>query len=404
MNVRLYVSDLIACGQVRGVVPAHEMNRRAAAGLGPVRVDVKNVVLYCDVPGTGAMIFQRQHEARVLEKMHLAQDDGIPCLYDIDDNLWAVEGKFSGPDGTTENCPQFFGRPEVREGLISFICDADAVICSSPELAEAVYRYTGRAGIHIVENAVDCEIWKPGFDMNMERRAAQLRAGDKQFTIGWHASGCHNNDAHLVVEALIELLRARPNVNLMFVGWSGVFDEFERLQEFKSRIRCQPWVELAALPFVLSQFDAGICCTEDTEFNRCKSAIKWGELSAAGVPAVCSPIPPYRRFAGTHTHSGAALLPDNSPEAWFTALDELAADPVAAAERGRAARAAAERIYNIRFRALEWERVILDTAARKAYKSIHDGGVNDAAPSREGALEMPPPPDDTGGTPVLNIA
>jgi glycosyltransferase involved in cell wall biosynthesis len=37
------------------------------------------------------------------------------------------------------------------------------------------------------------------------------------------------------------------------------------------------------------RLDIGLAPLRDTEFNRCKSNIKWMEYSMVGVPSVCSP-------------------------------------------------------------------------------------------------------------------
>jgi predicted metal-dependent hydrolase len=69
MRVKFYVSDFHACGYVRGEVIAREINKRYA----PHTIDVKSHVTLSDYFGTDIMVFQRQHDLNILEKMRQAK-------------------------------------------------------------------------------------------------------------------------------------------------------------------------------------------------------------------------------------------------------------------------------------------------------------------------------------------
>jgi glycosyltransferase involved in cell wall biosynthesis len=58
-------------------------------------------------------------------------------------------------------------------------------------------------------------------------------------------------------------------------------------------------------------------------FNRAKSALKFLEYSALGLPSICSAGEAYSEAVGS---TGAGLLTANTPEAWCEALRRMATD------------------------------------------------------------------------------
>lgn len=62
----------------------------------------------------------------------------------------------------------------------------------------------------------------------------------------------------------------------------------------------------------------------DNKLNWSKSALKYLEYSAMGLPAIFTEIEPYARVV--NSHENGILIPGNSKDAWAEALVSLASD------------------------------------------------------------------------------
>jgi glycosyltransferase involved in cell wall biosynthesis len=107
-----------------------------------------------------------------------------------------------------------------------------------------------------------------------------------------------------------------------------------------------PWIEhrrwsMATEADDLASFDIGIMPLPDTDWARGKCGYKILQYSAAGVPAIASPV----GVAADFVADGRGLAASTADE-WRAALEQLIADPVQRRERGAAARKFAERDYS----------------------------------------------------------
>lgn len=297
-----YVSDLIACGMVRGVVPAAGINRRFGKEW---TVDVKNVFVYSDLERCDAMVFQRADNPLQLEWMREAQKRGIACIYDLDDNFWEM------PDGCPTDQPgktlrDFYTSrlPVIEEGIRL----ADLVTASTPTMAAKIAHKTG-VFPEVVRNCVDPVMWSPGFDDSL----SDIRRDRSTVTLGWVASGTHVVDAPLVMPAIERVMNARPHVRLRLAGWVGTVPlEFAAKFE-RGRVMVGDWIPYDCLPAALASLDVATACVADSPFNACKSECKWQEAAIAAVPCVVSDAPPYADV----WHCWRAK---NTPDGWFDAL------------------------------------------------------------------------------------
>lgn len=81
---------------------------------------------------------------------------------------------------------------------------------------------------------------------------------------------------------------------------------------------------------------------ETSRFAACKSAIKWFDYGAAGVPVVCSDTSPYREVVDPG-RTGWLVAPE--PAAWLQAVRTLAAEPERRVSMAEAARAQVLRLH-----------------------------------------------------------
>ena len=87
---------------------------------------------------------------------------------------------------------------------------------------------------------------------------------------------------------------------------------------------------------------AGLAPLEDNSYARCKGGYKVKSYLSAGVPPVASPVGHHQRTI----RSGVNGILATTEEEWISALSQLLADPEAAQEMGRVARADAVAQYS----------------------------------------------------------
>lgn len=64
----------------------------------------------------------------------------------------------------------------------------------------------------------------------------------------------------------------------------------------------------------------GLIPLDDSLFSSCKSAIKYFDYSVAGIPTICSNVPPY---ADHIIHGETGFLVENTTDAWFSSVEML---------------------------------------------------------------------------------
>ena len=318
MIVTFFLSDLHACGHVRGEVVARAVNEQYPNHL----VVCKTDILISDFKRSNVMVFQRTSEAGAFQKMMLAKRMGIKVVYEVDDDLFNIPPEFQKPY-------IYYAEPSVRAQIGECLRNADAIITSTVPLAHALKPHSEGVPKYVVPNALDVESWDGVFS----RRQAQQANG--KVTIGWMASGSHAIDAPLVTQGLQQLMGEYPNLHLHLIGWVGWEQLGTGMAQYKDRIKTEPWVNVVQLPECMSDIDIGLAPLVDNAFNRSKSNIKWAQYAALGAPCIASPLPPYETV--THNEDGF-LPPGNTPGAWYAVMKYVLDNPAHRFSAGMKAR------------------------------------------------------------------
>jgi GT2 family glycosyltransferase/glycosyltransferase involved in cell wall biosynthesis len=246
------------------------------------------------------------------------RNHGATLLYDLDDDLRHIPRDH--PDATLL-------RPRTR--LVSrMIRGAGAVWVSTAALAATLADL--REDARVVENGLDERLW------TVLPQPTPPRQGPVR--ILFMGTATHDADFAIVEPALARIKAVfAEHVSIDLLGVSTRAD----LPTWVNRIG-MPVSATSSYPgFVnwLTQqhWDIGIAPLADTNFNRCKSAIKALDYAAIGLPVLASDREAYR---GTLADGpGGWLLPDDE-NAWFVALARLVRDCALRSRLGEAARAA----------------------------------------------------------------
>ena len=207
------------------------------------------------------------------------------------------------------------------------ITDSSIGIAPTPRIASS-YARLGTASIEI---PIVIPRW-------MESQAAEIlptrpeRVGKRFRIVYASGSKSHRGDFQSAWPALSQVLRTNRHVELHILGHSPI-DSKEIDGAIKSQIIHHPYVAHHDLLKFLSDFDLQISPLElENEFVEAKSATKFMQGAAVGVPTIASPTGPFRN---TITSSRDGWLAANTEE-WVDALTAALDDTT----RARVAKAA----------------------------------------------------------------
>lgn len=238
------------------------------------------------------VILQRAMGSRQRRHMQWLRRRGIAVVYEIDDLL-------------TEPAAHLRDAARLRheyENVRALLRQANAISCSTPRLAQ----HLSALGppVFLTPNYGPHDL------------ALQARHEDRGPVTLLLAASDHQHTQTLA-EALKQLLRSRGQVQVVAIGPVA-----QSLQEQGVAVRQLPLMgrdqflqAIAALPNPV-----GAIPMDDSPFSRCKSAIKFFDYTAAGIPCVCSDVPPY---ADVVEPGKTGLLCADDPAAWLDALGRL---------------------------------------------------------------------------------
>lgn len=231
-----------------------------------------------------------------------AADSGARLVYDIDDNLLAMD---EHPER------------ESYAGLISAvrasIKHAHQVWCSTQELQVQIQAEGGRATL--MPNSLAPQLWACTPAVN--QTSDQLR-------LVYMGTRTHDADFAFLYRVLAQLHALRPgSFSLTLVGVNA------------NAVTLPDWVDVLSPPahvgasypafvrwFVQQgPFDLGLAPLMENRFNRSKSGIKVLDYAGLGVPTLASDVAAYREQA-----SSDRLLVANDEALWLAALQQVQDD------------------------------------------------------------------------------
>lgn len=276
-----------ACAELRIVQPLKRLGMQLVPG-GAASEDSNNVddadfvLIHRDFGADNDAAVRVITRARTL---------GKPLILTMDDLLTDVPAGHSS----------YSSYSRLRFPILYTLCEVDCVITTTELLAEELRRYNPH--VFVVPNSLDDHLW--AVDL-----ATPFGGNGGPTVVAYMGTATHDEDIRLVEEPLLNVLnRGNGTVVLKFFGQAPT----GRLADHPRVI----WKPYAAdyREFVKSlqteRIDIAIAPLTDTLFNRCKSAVKFLEYGALGIPAVYSKIPPYDSAV---RHGETGLLASTSDE------------------------------------------------------------------------------------------
>lgn len=248
--------------------------------------------------------------------MAQAREHGKKVVYELDDLLTELP----------EAHPDYGHYRKSRANILTAVCEADAVVCSTPGIRD--YLYAFNPNIFIFPNYLDDTLWplRSGWEQIGE-------TPNRPLMLGYLGSHSHMQDLETVVPVLERLLdRHADGLRLQLWG-IGIPPGLSECPNVDSVIPgLVNYAEFAAY-FGQQDCDIFIAPLIDNQFNRCKSAIKYLEYGASGVPGVYSRLAPYSSVV-KHGENGYLA---SSLDEWEASLTMLIETPELRRRMGAAA-------------------------------------------------------------------
>ena len=289
-----------------------------------------------EIAAGGLVIFYRvPWSTWTRECVELARERGATVVFSVDDLIFSPELRQRIP--AVKSLPPAEAEQWI-EGVRRYQAAAHAAgvfLGSTPALLDEA-RSQGLATF-LFPNGLGTEVAllsQAALDASQEDRVRRRQDGTVR--IGYlSGTTTHDADWAMVQPAVRDLLARHPKAELWLIGTvsaSADLAEHPRVRQIAAR----PYQELprlhAVLDVVLAPLQPGL------EFSEAKSAVKWIEAAAVGVPVIASPTGPFRAVIKDGITGVLA-----EPDGWAAAIERLAADPDARDTIGRAARAAVYR-------------------------------------------------------------
>lgn len=198
----------------------------------------------------------------------------------------------------------FFKDPENRATILQLIGACDAVQVTCRELARRFERYNPRISV---------------FENQMER-IGSLKKAASPLVIGWGGSHGHLEDMRQAAPHLIDWFRKHPEARLSIMGSRKIYELFQDLDE--GRKIYTPPGSLDDFYRFLQTLHVGLAPLLPTDYNLCRSDVKFLEYGAFGAVPVCADLEPYHQVV-----DGETGFLFQTPEEIPAILDRIAGDP-----------------------------------------------------------------------------
>ena len=324
MFITGFTHDRGACTRLRIYQP---LKRIAELGLAETHTlelsdaDPDSVVRKSDIAVMG-----RAAGGRAMEFVTKLQMDGKKVVFDLDDNyqdvtpmsphykqLGIMPVNLETEDGRSVNMWEdgkdgfeLKKNRQIRRDFAEITRAAACITVTTEPLKKVYQRFNDY--VHVVPNAIDFRIWNY---MPLKHTGDSIR-------ILYTGAANHQEDFLYIRDPLKEIHEKYRNTTIVFVGtdWRHLRSNLDY-----DRVEVHPWVDFSAYPYLLKSLAChiGLAPITESDFNNCRSALKWMEYSALKIPTVASDFGPYKR----KMKDGETGLLVTEQDEWFKAMSLL---------------------------------------------------------------------------------
>lgn len=366
MKVLGYVRDDGACGFYRVAQPFRHVAKNTDMLMGMIQKGDPLTKIFANTDAD-IIVIPRPNDDQMLEFMRTLKDLGKKLVVDHDDNMFTVSPlsphyQDFGVEDVVVQTPQGkvklwtdgdnYNKQENQHRLDNFkraLELVDLVTVTTDILGDVYKEYNDN--IAVLPNCVDPKEWTP---------LPLKKENPEEIRLFWSGGSSHYEDMTVIQDVLPHILKKYPNVSLHLLGskWDGTLQDCPEEQ-----IHYVDWVPTPAYPYQvrITNPDISLIPLMDTEFSRCKSAIKWIEQSALLVPSVASLVSPYQEvYDGTN----GVFIENNSVDGWIAGIEYLIENPLDRWNMATKAHQTVKENFDITKEYQQWY---------NTYKELHDG-------------------------------
>lgn len=247
--------------------------------------------------GTDLAIFCRNTEPRYAPIFQYLQENSIPYIYDLDDNLFDIP--------LSNELGGYHRSPHRLKMLETYLQQAALVRVYSPVVYERVAALGAR--VELVKAPLDWTLIQP-------------RQPHQKIRIVYVTSRRQDTLADIFAPALRQVLQRYPD--RVEVTFCGALPEGFAGQANVHHMLFEPNYDAFMRKFSARSFDIGLAPLIDDDFHRSKTNNKFREYAACGIAGIYSNVSVYREVVDGEL----GLMVSNTPEQWANALVRLIED------------------------------------------------------------------------------
>jgi len=255
-----------------------------------------------------------------------------PLIFDFDDAIYLLN------TGVISRTVELLKRPSKTARIVNL---ATTVVAGNENLKAYASRYN--ANITVIPTPVDSDVFAP-------RGNGRATLRDDRVVIGWMGSNTTAPYLKMVGEALAEIARRYPHVEIRAIGGSYV-------PPVTPSLTIRRW-NLDTELQDLHGFDIGIMPMPDTEWTRGKCGFKALLYMSCAIPPVCSPV----GLTTEIVQDGENGLLATTTGEWIEKLSMLVEDPALRRRMGEAGRGTVEEKYSLTAHAPRFLETLVRTA------------------------------------------
>ncbi len=260
---------------------------------------------------------------------------GVKVIIEVDDYLHGVAKM---DDHDFRDRPEF-GKKSMQE-FERQMSVADGLIVSTQYLLDKYARFKPEQSYLCLN----------GLDLG---RYEKSRVPHNTVNIGWAGATGHVNSFQRVAQAIHGTLVANPNTTFISIG-QNFADAYGELKDDQARDRTMslPWSSLEVYPNAMSCFDIALAPARNSGWYRAKSALRFYEAAALGIPTIGDPL------VYSEINHGVDGLLVESDEDWRDHMELLVNDHDLRERMGLAARVRAWSEFSMDVRVQQWRDAI----------------------------------------------
>ena len=270
---------------------------------------------------------------KILKK---AKKHNIKIVYESDDDFLDI-------NPTNPSYNYILGNFDKIKRLVT---NVDQIVVSTSELKKR-FEKSNLDNIEIIKNYY--------VNDSLPLRPFTFR-GNEFIKIGYFGTLTHDNDLEMIHNVILRLkdMFSKKGITVLFeVAGASIDDHSDWFNVHKIPYYPMPISTFYDWLGKHSDWDIGIIPLVNTEFNKCKSELKYIEFAALGIPVVASAIDVYNEAI----EDGVTGFLANNEDEWVDKLSILIEDPILRNGMVNNAREDIFENYNIVSRVEQWDNI-----------------------------------------------